>query len=290
MHTIMGITGRVGGAAAKALLASGVKVRGIVRDREKARAWADQGVELVVADGLDTAALTEAFHGSEGAFIMVPPNFAPASGYPETAAILASVRAALDAARPEKVVCLSSVGAHQPEGLGLITQCRMIEESLAGLSLPVAFIRAAWFMENFEWDIAPAKERGEIDSYLFPLDRDYPMIATRDIGGLAAQVLRETWTGARVLELEGPQRYSQDEAAAVFSRLLDRPVRSKGIQRADWQATFVKQGMPEDRTSPRIEMLDGFNSGWIDFSGKGTEHVTGSTSLEDVLRKLIARA
>lgn len=37
-------------------------------------------------------------------------------------------------------------------------------------------------------------------------------------------------------------------------------------------------------------MLDGFNEGWIDFQRQGTEQRTGSTSLEEVISKLVAAA
>ncbi len=110
MYTIMGITGKVGGATARALLKAGKKVRGIVRDKAKAAEWAKQGVELVVADGNDAAALEEAFRGAEGVFVMVPPNFTPAPGYPETREIAATLRRAIEAARPGRIVALSSIG------------------------------------------------------------------------------------------------------------------------------------------------------------------------------------
>jgi hypothetical protein len=48
--------------------------------------------------------------------------------------------------------------------------------------------------------------------------------------------------------------------------------------------------MPEDRTAPRAEMVDAFNSGWIDFGVPGTEHVTGSVALQTVINELVARA
>ena len=39
MYAVMGITGNVGGAVARALLAKGEQVRGIVRNPEKAAEW-----------------------------------------------------------------------------------------------------------------------------------------------------------------------------------------------------------------------------------------------------------
>ncbi|MBY2937899.1 HAMP domain-containing protein [Rhizobium leguminosarum] len=57
MFLVMGITGNVGGATAGHLLAQGKKVRALVRDREKALSWANQGVELVDGDWNDPAAI-----------------------------------------------------------------------------------------------------------------------------------------------------------------------------------------------------------------------------------------
>jgi uncharacterized protein YbjT (DUF2867 family) len=43
MYLVMGITGNVGGATARHLLTQGKQVRALVRNREKAAKWADQG-------------------------------------------------------------------------------------------------------------------------------------------------------------------------------------------------------------------------------------------------------
>jgi uncharacterized protein YbjT (DUF2867 family) len=288
MYAIVGITGRVGGSTAETLLAAGKKVRGIVRDKAKAAHWAKQGVELVNGDFDDIAALIEAFRGSDGVFVMLPPYFAPAPGYPETKNIVANIRSALLAAKPKKVVYLSSVGAQHQRGLGLITQSHILEEEMRTLPFPNAFIRAAWFLENYQWDVQPARERGEIDLYLIP-DRSISMVATQDIGELAAKTLQQEWNGNRVLELEGPEKYSPTDAVAAFSRLLGRPVTGRSIPRSDWHRLFVQQGTAEDRTTPRIEMLDGFNSGWIDFESAGAERFKGKVTLEEVIKSLIAK-
>lgn len=43
MILLTGITGNIGGATARALLAKGVKFRALTRDLDKAAAWAAQG-------------------------------------------------------------------------------------------------------------------------------------------------------------------------------------------------------------------------------------------------------
>ena len=67
---------------------------------------------------------------------------------------------------------------------------RFLEESLADLDMPIVFLRAAWFMENAIWDVSSARDQGVIRSYLQPLDRPVPMIATEDVGRKAATLLQ----------------------------------------------------------------------------------------------------
>jgi NAD(P)H dehydrogenase (quinone) len=57
MFTVMGITGNVGGAVAERLLATGKTVRGVVRNPQKAKLWADRGGELVQSAYDDAAGL-----------------------------------------------------------------------------------------------------------------------------------------------------------------------------------------------------------------------------------------
>jgi uncharacterized protein YbjT (DUF2867 family) len=104
MYAIMGITGRVGSAIAENLLAQGEQIRAIVRNPEKAARWRDRGAEIAVADVDDPNALASAFEGADGVFLMVPPDFAPAPGFPELRKTLASYRAALAKALPRKAV------------------------------------------------------------------------------------------------------------------------------------------------------------------------------------------
>jgi NAD(P)H dehydrogenase (quinone) len=161
----------------------------------------------------------------------------------------------------------------------------ILEEALSTLSIPTAILRPGWFMENSLWDIAPARETGEMASFLHPLDRPYPMVATADIGRVAAETLTQNWTGRRVIEIEGPKAYSQDEIATLLGRALGRNVAARLVPRDEWAARFEAQGTawPE----PRIEMLDGLNSGWIDFEPGKHEHVIGKTPFEAVLAELV---
>jgi len=287
MFAVTGITGNVGSVVARSLLESGHSVRAIVRDESKGDPWATRGCEIAVADIFDAKALTKASQSTEGVFVLVPPVFDPKPGFPEARAVASALKSALAAAKPGKVVYLSTIGADAKEA-NLLTQHTIIEDALRELPVPVTFLRPAWFMENASWDVATAQNEGMISSFLQPLDRAVPMIATADIGNLAAQLLQETWTGNRVVELEGPTRVTPHDIAGAFSRLLGRPVRAQVVPRESWESLFLSQGM--QNPLPRIRMLDGFNEGWIDFERGAASSRKGATRLETALQWLIKRA
>jgi NAD(P)H dehydrogenase (quinone) len=284
MYAITGITGQIGGAVGRTLLAAGQPVRAVVRDVDKGKSWTERGCDVALATIEDAASLTAAFRGAEGVFVLVPPNFDPQPGFPEAQAIAARLRSALENARPARVVYLSTIGA-QANQANLLRQHTIIERSLSDLSVPITFLRPAWFMENCRWDVASAREKGVIPSFLQPLDKPVSMVATADIGKLAAALLQEPWSGHRIVELEGPRRVTPDEIAATFTKVLGRPVRAQIVPRDSWEGLFSSQGTKNPL--PRIQMLDGFNEGWIEFESGEAGSQKGTTSLESVLRSLL---
>jgi NAD(P)H dehydrogenase (quinone) len=287
MYAITGITGKVGGALANTLLSANLPVRAVVRDAARAKAWAEGGCEVAVANMDDAAALTAAFAGTAGVFILPPSEFDPSPGFPEARVVIDAVKTALEAARPGKVVCLSTIGAQATQS-NLLTQRTLMEQALSELPMPVTFLRPGWFLENAEWDVGAARDEGVLHSFLQPLDKPVPMVATADVGRVAAQLLQETWSGKRVVELEGPHRVSPNDLAAAFAGILGRPVHAEAVPRETWGTLFRAQGAKDPM--PRIWMLDGFNEGWIDFEGDRATVLKGRVALETVLRELVSQA
>jgi uncharacterized protein YbjT (DUF2867 family) len=287
MYAITGITGKVGGTLAEALLAAGRPVRAVVRDAAKGAVWAARGCDVAVAEMGDAAALTVAFAGAEAVFILPPSEFDPAPGYPEARRVIDAVVAALVAARPARVLCLSTIGADAPHD-NLLTQRTLMEQALSALALPVTLLRPGWFIDNSAWDVASARDEGVIRSFLMPLDKRFPMVAAQDVGLTAASLIQHDRTGMRVVELEGPHRVSPNDLAQSFAEALGRPVRVEIVPRESWEALFRAQGA--QHPMPRIRMLDGFNEGWIEFHDRGRAALKGHTPLAAVVAALVAVA
>ena len=279
MFLITGITGKVGGAAAKHLLAGGKQVRALVRDEAKAKTWADRGVQLIKGSWEDGAAVTRALEGVEGAYLMMPPLPTPSPDFREAKAVLAGYKQALAKAAPPKVVALSSMGSEKTSGLGLITSTALMEEALKTEPFPIAFLRAGSFYENYLFGLQ-AGQGGTLPTFYAPADRKLPMIATDDIGAEVAKLLTSEWTGKRYIELGSLM--SSDDLAAELGKVLGRDVKAQVIPREAWAGALEGMGFPKGGTWGYEEMVEGVNSGWIDFGVPGTERVEGTTRAEQV--------
>ncbi|WP_426438094.1 NmrA family NAD(P)-binding protein [Bradyrhizobium genosp. P] len=270
----------MGGATAEHLLAHGKEVRALVRNREKASSWANQGVELVDGDWNESAAIERALKGVEGAFVMLPAVWAPSPDYKEAKGVIANYIEALTKAAPARVVALSSIGANRSSGLGMITALSLLEQGFRGLTSPTAFVRAGGFFENFLYGLQVA-QGGTLPVYYNPTNRKSTMVATNDVGAEVATLLSgPAWSGHRVIELGS--MVSADEVAAQLGEVMKLDVKAFAVPRAEWPAAFEQFGIPKGRTEPAEAMYEAVNAGWMDLGVEGTEHVAGTTSPRDV--------
>ncbi|HHX4052952.1 MAG: NmrA family NAD(P)-binding protein [Burkholderia contaminans] len=288
MFVVTGVTGRTGAVAAQALINAGVAVRVVVRDRAKAARWAEQGAEVAVADLADSAALTRAFAGAHGAYLVKPPNYALENLFEHADVTARAVAEAVRAAGLPKLVLLSSVGADRPSGTGVIATNRTAEQRLAELGIPVVFLRAAYFMENWARVVEPVRTQGILPSLLVPIERAIPMVATEDIGRVAADLLREDWTGIRKIGLEGPAAYSPADIAAIFACALDRPVRPMALAPSEWAGVLAMNPFSSAAINGFIGLNHGLNSGHIDFGSDDTvERRQGRVTFEQVAEEIL---
>jgi len=280
MFLVMGITGKVGGAAARHLLAQGKRVRALVRSREKAASWADQDVELVDGDWNDPAAIKRALAGVDGAFVMLLAVWAPSPDFKEAKGVIANYVEVLTKAAPPRVVALSSMGANRNSRLGMITALSLLEQGFRKLTSPIAFVRAGGFFENFLYGLHVAQD-GTLPVYYNPTNRKSTMVATNDIGAEVATLLTgPTWSGQRVIELGS--MVSADEVSAQLGEVMKLDVKAFAVPRAEWPAAFEQFGIPKGQTGSAEAMYEAVNAGWMDLGVEGTEHVAGTTPARDV--------
>lgn len=288
MYSIIGVTGHVGGVAANLLMEKKQPVRAVLRNLAKRGEWENKGAEVAIAELHDAASLETAFSNADGVFVMTPPLFDSNDPMTDHNQMLDALVTAIEKAKPGKVVYLSSVGAHLPNGTGAIKKLYDMEQAFSKLAVPTASIRAAWFMENFAGIIPYTSNSGKLPSFLNPSDLSIPMVAAKDIGHLAASLLLEKWDGHRILELSGPCSYSASDVAYLLSFGLERPVDAEAISPEAYAKTYESFGFTVKAAELMAEMNNGFNSGHIVFEGAECEQVEGDTFLEDAIRSYLS--
>lgn len=285
MYTIIGVTGHVGRAVAFHLQDQNVPFKAVVRNAARAEELTAGGMLAVVAELHDTRALTNAFTGVDGVFVMTPPLFDAEHPLEEHTRMLQALTEAIQTANPSKIVYLSSVGAQHQHGTGAIRKLFDMEQAFQKLNIPTVSIRAAWFMENFTGNMAAIRESGKLMSFISPASKSIPMVAAKDIGRLAAQLLREDWTGHRVVELSGPCTYSCDDVAMVLEYLMTTNVSVVQVPENEYQSAYLSFGFTQKAAALMAEMNGGFNNDHIVFEGNGCESIQGETLLEDCLKR-----
>jgi len=285
-YAIAGVTGNTGRVAAETLLTQGKEVRVIVRDAAQGESWRARGAEVAVANLGDVGALSRALAGVAGAYLLVPPNLGAPRFRAYQEATGAALAAAAEQSRVPHVVFLSSVGAQHPSGTGPIAALHGVEKRLSALAATrCSFLRAAYFMENLAGSLGML-DQGILPSFT-PASFAFDMIATVDIGRLAAQLLLEGTDKNQVVELGGPARSMRD-AAEILSTITGKPVRVHEAPLDAMVPTLTGFGLSEELAQMYREMTDGLLRGLVAFEG-GHRRVLGTTPLETVLKDLITR-
>jgi uncharacterized protein YbjT (DUF2867 family) len=164
--------------------------------------------------------------------------------------------------------------------MGLITALSLLEQAFRDLTLPIAYVRAGGFFENFLYGFQVA-QGGTLPVFNDPTHRKSAMVATDDIGAEIASLLSgPAWLGHRIIELGS--MVSADEVAAQLGEVMKRDVKAVAVPRANWSDTFEQFGVPKGKSALAETLYEAVNAGAMDLGVAGTEHVPGSTSARDV--------
>jgi uncharacterized protein YbjT (DUF2867 family) len=285
MFAVAGVTGQTGAAVARALLAAGAPVRVIVRRADAGAPWRALGADVAVADLAESGALARALAGTQGAYLLNPPRYDLADPFAEAQRIGAAFAEAIAASVVPRVVVLSSVGAHQPAGTGVIGTTRRIEQALAAVAAPIVFLRANYFFENWTNVLPAARGDGVLPAFLAPADRRVPMVTIADIAAAVVALLRgAAWTGHRVVELASFEASPADVAAALGGA-LDKTVNPVMVPHTQWKGILQGAGFRAEIADEFVAMYDGINHGVV-AAQPGTERIRGGSSLADAARAL----
>jgi uncharacterized protein YbjT (DUF2867 family) len=230
MILLTGATGKTGGVVARALAAQGLPVRALVRSPAKAAALAEAGVQLVVADLADAAAVRAAMDGVEKALLLLPNGR-------EQLALERQFVAQACAGGVRHLVKISSMEA-VPEAASPIPRVHYAsEQHIKGSGLDWTMIRPNFYMQNFLGSAATIRSQGRI--YLPVGKGQVPLTDTRDVAAVIAHVLATPGHAGRSYEITGPELLDFAQAARIVGETLGRPVEYVDMDPAEYRKVLA---------------------------------------------------
>ena len=285
MFVVVGATGNTGSAVADTLLSRKQPVRIVVRSADKGAAWKVKGAEIAVASLDDVSALTKAFGGAKGVYLLVPPDYGAAAWLTEQRARMGRAAEAVEKSGVPHVVFLSSIGGHIAEGTGPIRAARYGEQVLVRAVKNLTILRPPYFMENWAPVLGAVKGQGLLPTFIAPMAK-IPMIATDDIGRIAAEQLIAGGHGRKVVEMAGPEEYSPDQVAAALGQILGKSVTAQHAPLSAVVPTFKSFGFSDEAAKLFEEMYTSFSTGAIGYEHPATI-VRGKITLAEALRGMV---
>jgi uncharacterized protein YbjT (DUF2867 family) len=223
MYVVTGATGNTGRVIAETLLAKGKKVRAIGRNADHLQSLVAKGAEAFVGSVTDGSAMVRGFQGAEAVYVLIPPNSAAENFRAYQNEVGRAYASAIRQAGIPYVINLSSVGAHLSEGAGPISGLYDVEQELNRLEkVNLIHLRPGFFMENLFFSLDLIRNQN-INGTPLRGDLPIPMIATRDIAEIAAQLLlRLDFSGHSARELLGQRDISMNEATRIIGRAIGK--------------------------------------------------------------------
>jgi len=286
-HTVTGATGNTGRVIAEALLAEGHNVRVVGRSVERLQPLVDKGAQAFVGSVEDAQFLASAYQGVDAVYAMIPPNPQSDDYFAEADRISKAHIDAIKETGVKHVVALSSVGAHRPDGNGVVGVLYCFEQDLNGLDgVNVLSLRPSYFMDNVYPQAQLIKAMGFVGT---PVAGDVimPVVHTRDVGEVAAARMSERGFNGHAAEyVLGPRDISYNEITAALGKAIGQD----GLNYIQFPADqaimgFQQFGFSENVAKLLVDLSEGINNGVVLEHFERTPENTTKTSLEDFAKE-----
>ena len=282
-------TGHVGSAVVDLLLDFGgdMTVKLLGRRPDKLQGYVNRGAEIAVGAQDDVNYLVNATRGVDALFWATPPGYGSDDLRAFQNRLGKAAATAVSTNNIARVVNLSSIGAQNDSGVGPISGLHDVEMLLNNAATNVTHLRPGFFFENLLWQTDPIRKWGRIS---LPISgtRNYPMIATRDIGRVAATRLASSdWNGQSVLELHGPADLTFKEVAQTLWDVLGRKIVYIKCDPQEMRDSMLNAGMSENAADLMLEMYDAVENGKLRTTQPRSNETTTSTTLAEFAREVI---
>lgn len=283
-YVLTGGSGHITRPLAQELIEAGHSVKIIGRNALNLQDLVLKGAVAVTGSVEDPEFLANSFKDADAVYTMVPPYFGAADWKAWIGNIGKNYADAIKLAGVQKVVNLSSIGAHLAEGCGPVSGLYRVEQELNQLvNVDIVHLRPAFFYYNHLSNIPMIKSAG-ITGGNYGKGTNLPMVAPVDIAQIAAGYLNDlTFTGKTEAYIVSDIK-TTDEIAQILGNAIGIP-ELPWIDFSDEQllSGLVGAGLPEEVAKNYVEMGAAIRTGKMvaDFLQKTAQIYKGTIGFEE---------
>ena len=219
---VAGATGAVGGLVVRKLLAAGITVRALGRNREKLAALAAAGAQAVTIDLLDRDAVARACEGVGQVFssannVMGRGKSSPMRvDVPAHESLIAGARAAV----VDRFVYLSARGMTADSPVDFFRTKHAIDKMVSTSGIPFVLIRPTAFMDIWVEIVADGIRKSKTAVLFGDAKALANYVSSEDVAEIATRILMRPDIRNEVIEVGGPTNASLETLATLVERHL----------------------------------------------------------------------
>ncbi|MDR6809174.1 uncharacterized protein YbjT (DUF2867 family) [Dyadobacter sp. BE34] len=267
---LTGATGSVGAQLIQKLASANVRIKALVRPGSQAgNLTTIPNVEVVTGDLADPASFEAALEGIERAFLLT-------NSSEQAERLQIGFAEAAHRAGVRHIVKLSQFAASEYSPVRFLRYHARVENKIRSLGLTYTFLRPNLYMQGLLAFKEYISDQGQFFASVG--NARVSAIDVRDIAAVAAACLTETGHENKVYDLTGPEALSHHQIAAIFSRVLSKPVQFIDVTPEQMQAGLEAAGFPQWQVGGLIEDYAHYARGEAALVRSTVENITAKSA------------
>jgi uncharacterized protein YbjT (DUF2867 family) len=262
---VTGATGNTGRAVVDALIERGAPVRAMART-EADRGKLPAGVEVVIADFNNTAAVAAALDGAERAYLVTPSSEQAEEQQKQFADLAAK-------AGTRHLVVLSQLGSEEHSPVRFLRYHAAVEQHVRDLGIGYTFLRPNLYFQGLLTFAGPISASGK---FFAPIgDARVSAVDVRDIAAVAAVALTEEGHEGATYTLTGPEAITHSQMAGALTAALARAVTFVDVP-PDAFADSIRDLLPPWQIDGLLEDYGHYRRGEAEAVSPAIDEITGT--------------
>ncbi|MEJ0029884.1 MAG: NmrA family NAD(P)-binding protein [Bacteroidota bacterium] len=285
-YIITGSIGNISKPIVIGLVKAGKNVTVITSKADKVKDIEQLGAKALVGSVTDKEFVKKAFAGADVVYTMIPPIWQTSNWRASQNEVGNIYVDAIKSNNIKYVVNLSSLGAHNKEGVGPVTALFDFEQELNAIpGINVKHLRPSFFYYNLLAQIGLIKNAGIMGANYG--DQKIALVHPRDIAEVALQeLLNLKFTGNSVRHIVSDERTGAD-VAKTLGTAIGKELPWVVFSDDDQLKGLLQGGVPASHAPSYVEMGAAFRNGKMQ-ERLSNDKTVGSTKLEDFAKEFSA--